>query len=128
MKKIICIMSVCSLVVIFISLNGCAPVLLGAGAVVGYLVKKDHVELSVRSDLNKAKEIVRNELKTRGSLTKDYEMDQRLTGVVGKMTLDIRFSYLAKNRTLITIGARKNMVPNIDFATKFASDLEQKFT
>lgn len=110
------------------AITGCAPVLIGAGAVGGYLVSKDSIQNSFDVPLSQVYQASRAVLEEEGLIKQAGEDKGRLKAVVEGTNVTVTVKQLTRRTVSLKVQARTDLfVPKIDVAqaiyTKIADRL-----
>lgn len=99
-----------------LALAGCAPVLIGAGAVGGYAISRDairsHFDVSERVLYDLSRDVVEDF----GFITEEDERRGRLRGEVEGATVTVTVERVSDRTVQLTIRARKYLMPRIHVA------------
>ena len=113
---------------LLLAAGGCAPVLIGAGAVGGYLISKDSIQNNFDLPLTQVYRVSRDVLEEEGLLKRADEKKGYLKAVVEDTNVVITVKQLTRRTVSLKVQARTDLfVPKIDVAqaiyTKIADRL-----
>ena len=112
-----------------VGLTGCAAVVLvGAGAVAGYAVSRDHVELTVERPYDQVWAAALDETKHSG-LLKDVNRDTGRIEATNQGThIEVTLERITETAVKVVVKARKHMLPQIDTAQRLAGRLARRLS
>ncbi len=100
--------------------SGCAVALVGAGAVAGYAISRDHVEVLVEHPYNQVWAACVEETK-RVVVLKETDQDTgRIEGTTQGTHVVVTLQPISDTTIKIIVKARKHMLPNTDVAQRLA--------
>lgn len=106
--------------------TGCAVALVGAGAVAGYAVSRDHVELLVDRPYPQTWDVCLEETK-RAGLIKDVDpAEGRIEAESRGAHLVVTVERLTETTVKIVVKARKHLLPKIDVAQQLANRIAHR--
>ncbi len=123
-KKMNNIKTAASIAIIFLlTLNGCAAVLIGAGAAGAIVVSKDEASTYIDGDMHSVWARSLEVLKEIGSIS---DTDKK-AGVIKALVNDSKVICIIEevtNKTVkLRVKARKNLLPNVDLAQSIATKI-----
>ena len=111
---------------VWLSTTGCAAVVLGAGAVAGYAVSRDHVELMVERPFDQVWLAALEETK-RAGLLKDVNKDTgRIEAVSQGTHITVTLEPVSETTIKVLVRARKHLLPTIEVAQRLATRLARR--
>ena len=112
-----------------VGLTGCAAVVLvGAGAVAGYAVSRDHVELTVERPYDQVWAAALDETKHSG-LLKDVNRDTGRIEATNQGThIEVTLERITETAVKVVVKARKHLLPQIDTAQRLAGRLARRLS
>ena len=112
-----------------VGLTGCAAVVLvGAGAVAGYAVSRDHVEVTVERPYDQVWAAALDEAKHSG-LLKDVNRDTGRIEATNQGThIEVTLERITETAVKVVVKARKHMLPQIDTAQRLAGRLARRLS
>ena len=114
-------------VVLVVGMMGCAAVaLVGVGAVAGYAVSRDRVEMVVERPYEQVWAAAMDETKHSG-LLKDVDQDKgRIEAMHQGTHIEVTLEQVTETAVKVVIKARKHLLPQIDTAQRLAARLARR--
>lgn len=104
--------------ILLVSLCGCAAVLIGAGAIGGYAISKDSVTGEIDANFEQVWDKSIKAANDMGAVNLENKKQGRIEAEIKMSKVVISIDELNKNTTRLTVGARKNLLPNTNLASK----------
>lgn len=105
---------------------GCPVVLLGGGAVAGYAISRDHVELTVEQPYAKVWGVALDETKRAGVLKDLNEETGRIEATYQGTHIVVTLERMTEMSVKIVVKARKHLLPQIDVAQRLATRMARR--
>lgn len=104
--------------ILLASLCGCAAVLIGAGAVGGYAIAKDSVSGEIDTSFQQVWAQSIKVAEDMGAVTSQDKKQGRIEAEISMSRVWITIDELNKDTARLIVGARKNLLPNLNLANK----------
>ena len=111
-----------------LGMTGCAAALVGAGAVIGYAVSRDRVDLTVERPYPAVWSTCLEEAKRFGLLKEADQAAGRIEVLNQGTHVTLTLERLSETTVKIIFKARKNLLPKIDVAQRLATQLARKLS
>lgn len=121
MKRVFLLTMSCLLSVFLFS--GCVAIILGAGVAGGIAISQDTIRLQSNTNRDRAYNVTRQTLDRLGIINKEDQKTDTMEATVEDSHVVARIIPVTKNSMRIEIKVRKNMLPNMDLASKIVNDI-----
>jgi|GEM_PF-679843 len=109
-----------------LALSGCAPVLIAAGAVVGYGVSRDSVILDMEHPPETAWKAAMEEIKSVGTIKREDPNLRRVDAQVEGIDVVVTVKSLTSSTTRVVVRARKYLLPKQLLAQRIAFGIQRR--
>ena len=111
-----------------IFIGGCAPVLIGAGAIGAYALSNDSAKGNIETSYNTLWNLSHNTVKKMGgSVTLIKESSGIIKALISGYSVTIRINSLSSSTQELKVSARKNFIPKPYFAQKVFMEIIKRF-
>ena len=124
MKRILFLIVSCLLSVVLFS--GCVAIILGAGVAGGIAISQDTIRLQSNTNRDRAFNVTHQTLDRMGIINKEDPKAGTIESTVEDSHVVARIIPVTKNSMRIEIKARKNLLPNMDLASKIVNDINSR--
>ncbi len=121
MKRFILASVACLLSVVLFS--GCVALILGAGVAGGIAISQDTIRLQSNTSRDRAFNVTHQTLDRMGIINKEDPKANMIEATVEDSHVVARIIPVTKNSIRIEVKVRKNLLPNMDLASKIINDI-----
>ena len=107
-------------------LNGCVPILIGAGVAGGIVVTQDMVRLQYDTSFDHAWDTTHEAIDKMGIISFQDKKAGKIEATIQESFVTARVTPVTAQSMKIEIKARKNMLPNMDLANKIINDINNR--
>ena len=106
-----------ALLFLSLSMEGCAPILIGgAAAASAIVVSQDFATTSIDVSYRRAWSVANDELKRIGQVDRSFQKLGEINATVEGSRVKVKISRLTEKTVDIKVSARKNLLPNTELA------------
>lgn len=103
--------------------SGCVAIILGAGVAGGIAVSQDTIRLQSNTSHDRAFNVTHQTLDRIGIINKEDQKAGIIESTVEDSHVVARIIPVTKNSIRIEVKVRKNLLPNMDLASKIVNDI-----
>ena len=103
--------------------SGCIALFLGAGVAGGIAISQDTIRLQYNCNTQKAYKATHDSLDHMGIINSEDQKANKIEATVEDSHITARIIPVTHNSTRIEVKARKNLLPNLDLASKIINDI-----
>ena len=124
MKKFFLILT--SLVLGTVLFSGCFAVIVGAGVAGGIAISQDTVRLQANTTYERAWNTAHTALDKMGIINSEDQKAGTVVATIEESHVVAKVSLIAPRVVRIEVKARKNLLPNVDLASKIINDINNR--
>ena len=124
MKRFFLLSVACLLSVVLFS--GCVALILGAGVAGGIAISQDTIRLQSNTNRDRAFNVTRQTLDRMGIINKEEPKAGTIEATVEDSHVVARIIPVTKSSMRIEVKVRKNLLPNMDLASKIINDINSR--
>jgi hypothetical protein len=107
-------------------LSGCIAILLGAGVAGGIVISQDTIRLQYDTNFDRAYRATHDALDKMGIINAEDKKAGTIVATIQDSHINARVIPVTSNAIRIEVKARKNLLPNLDLASKIINDINNR--